>query len=92
MRQLLSLTLQCSAAGYAAGNHGDKKTPDIIGMNRFALATLYGTPASYQQQGECLQFNYGSAVVGYRVIVLVDQQQRVAGWASSGSMGANRAR
>lgn len=53
-------------------------------MNSFALAARYGTPASYQHQGECLQLNYGSAAVGCQVIVLVDQQQRVAGWASTG--------
>ena len=59
---------------------------DVIGMNSFALATRYGTPASYQHQGEYLQLNYGSAAVGCQVIVLVDQQQRVAGWASTGKL------
>lgn len=59
---------------------------DVIGMNSFALAARYGTPASYQHQGEYLQLNYGSAAVGCQVIVLVDQQQRVAGWASTGKL------
>lgn len=57
---------------------------DVIGMNSFALAARYGTPVSYQHQGEYLQLNYGSAAVCCQVIVLVDQQQRVAGWASAG--------
>ena len=41
-----------------------------VGMNSFALAARYGTPASYQHQGEYLQLNYGSAAAGYKVIVL----------------------
>lgn len=53
-------------------------------MNSFALAARYGTPASYQHQGEYLQLNYGSVAAGCKFIVLVDQQQRVAGWASAG--------
>ena len=57
---------------------------DVVGMNSFALAARYGTPASYQHQGEYLQLNYGSDAARCRVIVLVDQQQRVAGWASAG--------
>ncbi|MGK5032496.1 hypothetical protein [Janthinobacterium sp. MDT1-19] len=92
MRQLLSLTLLCAAAGCAAGNHGDKKTPDIIGMNSFALAARYGTPANYQHLGEYLQLNYGSGAAGCRIIVLVNQTQRMAGCASSGAMCANRVR
>lgn len=58
---------------------------DVIGMNSFALAARYGTPASYQPLGEYLQLNYGSTAAGGQVIVLVDQAQRVAGWASSGN-------
>lgn len=85
MRQLLSLTLLCTAAGCATGNQGGNKPPDFIGMDSFALAARYGTPASYQHLGEYLQLNYGSAVVGCQVIVLADQQQRVAGWATSGA-------
>lgn len=57
---------------------------DVVGMNSFALAARYGTPASYQHLGEYLQLNYGSAAVGCQVIVLVDQQQRIAGWALTG--------
>ncbi|WP_454775420.1 hypothetical protein [Janthinobacterium tructae] len=84
MRQLLPLTLLCATAGCATGNHSDHKAPAIIGMNSFALAARHGTPASYQHQGEYLQLNYGSDAARCRVIVLVDQQQRVAGWASAG--------
>ena len=50
----------------------------VIGMNSFALAARYGTPASYQHLGEYLQLNYGSPAVGCQVIVLIDQAQRVA--------------
>lgn len=57
---------------------------DNIGIDSFALAAGYGTPASYQHQGEYLQLNYGSVAAGCKFIVLVDQQQRVAGWASAG--------
>ncbi|WP_175539404.1 hypothetical protein [Janthinobacterium sp. OK676] len=32
-----------------------------------------------------LQLNYGSAVAGCQVIVLIDQSQRLADWASSGT-------
>ena len=56
-----------------------------LGQNSFALAARYGTPASYQHLGEYLQLNYGSTAAGCQVIVLVDQAQRVAGWASSGN-------
>ncbi|WP_332861422.1 hypothetical protein [Janthinobacterium svalbardensis] len=54
-------------------------------MNSFALAARYGTPASYQHLGEYLQLNYGSEAAGCQVIVLVDQQQRVASWSTSGA-------
>ena len=84
MRQLLSPTLLCTTAGCVTGNHGGNKPPDFIGMNSFVLAARYGTPSSYQHQGEYLQLNYGSATADCQVIVLVDQQQRVAGWASMG--------
>jgi hypothetical protein len=55
-------------------------------MDSFALAARYGTPFGYQHQGEYLQLNYGSTATGCRLIVLIDQEQRVAGWASSGAM------
>ena len=58
---------------------------EIVGMNSFALAARYGTPASYQHLGEYLRLNYGSEAAGCQVIVLVDQAQRVAAWASSGN-------
>lgn len=85
MRQLLSLTLLCATAGCATGNHSDHNTPAIIGMNSFALAARYCPPAAYQHLGEYLKLNYGNTAAGCQVIVLVDQAQRVAGWASSGS-------
>ncbi|MDZ5633915.1 hypothetical protein [Janthinobacterium sp. GMG1] len=77
---LLLLTLcSCKSSGIAQHRGGD-----LMGLDSFALASRYGTPASYQHQGEYLQLNYGSTAVGCQVIVLVDQQQRVAGWASAG--------
>ena len=78
---LLLLPLcSCSSIGMARHRHGD-----LIGLDSFALAARYGTPTTYQHQGEYLQLNYGSAAAGCQVIVLVDQEQRVAGWASSGN-------
>lgn len=77
---LLLLTLcSCKSGGIVEHPRGD-----LIGLDTFALAARYGTPSSYQHQGEYLQLNYGSAAAGCQVIVLVDQQQRVSGWASAG--------
>jgi len=75
----LPALLSCAASGTA-----ERSSSDLIGLDSFALAARYGTPSSYQHQGEYLQLNYGSAAAGCQVIVLVDQQQRVAGWASAG--------
>lgn len=63
---------------------GDRGLNNFIGQDTFALASRYGTPASYQHQGEYLQLNYGSAAAGCKVTFLVDQQQRAAGWTSAG--------
>ena len=57
---------------------------DLVGMDSFALAARYGTPASYQQQDDYLQLNYGGSAAGCRLIVLIDQDQRVVGWLSAG--------
>ena len=77
---LLLFTLcGCKSSGIAQHRDGD-----LAGLDTFDLASRYGTPASYQHQGEYLQLNYGSDAPRCRVIVLVDQQQRVAGWASAG--------
>ena len=70
--------------GCGAAFPGALPRPGIIDMNSFALAARYGTPSSYQHQGKYLQLNYGSAAADCQVIVLVDQEQRVAGWASVG--------
>ena len=78
---LLLALCSCTSSGIVEHREGD-----LIGLDSFALAARYGTPASYQHQGEYLQLNYGSAAVGCQVIVLVDQQQRVAGWASMGKL------
>ncbi len=76
---LLLALCSCTSNGIVEHRGGD-----LIGLDSFALAARYGTPASYQHQGEYLQLNYGSDAARCRVIVLVDQQQRVAGWASAG--------
>ncbi|PHV13725.1 hypothetical protein CSQ90_27155 [Janthinobacterium sp. BJB303] len=76
----LPALLSCAASGTV-----ERSSSYLIGIDSFALAARYGTPAGYQHQGEYLQLNYGSAVAGCQVIVLVDQQQRVAGWSSSGA-------
>lgn len=76
---LLLALCSCKSSGIAQHRSGD-----LMGLDSFALAARYGTPASYQHQGEYLQLNYGSDAARCRVIVLVDQQQRVAGWASAG--------
>lgn len=76
---LLLALCSCTSSGIVEHRGGD-----LIGLDSFALAARYGTPATYQLQGEYLQLNYGSDAARCRVIVLVDQQQRVAGWASAG--------
>ncbi|MBW3498892.1 hypothetical protein [Janthinobacterium sp. NKUCC08_JDC] len=63
---------------------GDRGRYILIGQDSFALAAHYGTPASYQHLGEYLQLNYGSEAAGCQLVVLVDQAQRVAGWAAAG--------
>ena len=72
------LTL-CSCSAPRSHEHGN-----MIGMDSFALAARYGTPAGYQLQGDYMQLRYGSYAVGCRLIVLIDQDQRVVGWASAG--------
>ena len=57
----------------------------LLGEDSFALAARIGTPISHHHQGDMLQLNYGSVAAGCQVIVLIDQAQRVAGWASSGN-------
>jgi len=84
---ILPVLCSCTASGIAE-HRGD----ELIGLDSFALASRYGTPTSYQHQGEYLQLNYGNAAAGCRVIVLVDQDQQVAGWASSGGTCKNPAR
>lgn len=56
-----------------------------IGESSFALAARYGTPAGYELQGDYMNLTYGSDAAACRLIVLVDQDQRVAGWASTGA-------
>lgn len=58
---------------------------NIIGLDSFTLASRYGMPAGYQLQGDYMHLTYGSDAAGCRLIVLVDQAQRVAGWASIGA-------
>lgn len=91
MKPALGILILPALLSCAAGRISEHYGGDLIGLGSFALAARYGTPATDQYQGDYLQLNYGSAAVG-QVVVLVDQQQRVAGWASSGSMCEKRVR
>jgi len=62
-----------------------RDTAGILGEDSFALAARYGTPDSYQHQGDYFQLNYGSEAAGCRLIVMLGQDRRVAGWASKGA-------
>ena len=64
--------------------------PGVIDMNSFALAARYGTPVDYQLQDEYMCLTCGTEAAGCRLIVLIDQEQRVAGWASVGKACAAR--
>ncbi|PMQ16927.1 hypothetical protein [Janthinobacterium sp. AD80] len=92
MKPALGILILPGLLSCAAGGINERHGGDLIGLDSFALAARYGTPATYQYQGDYLQLNYGSAAVGCQLVVLVDQQQRVAGWASSGSMCEKRVR
>ena len=82
---LLLALCSCTSSGIVEHRGGD-----LIGLDSFALAARYGTPSSYQHQGEYLQLTYGNAAAGCRLIVLVNQEQRVVGWASAGKVCAAR--
>lgn len=78
MRNFVVYITLCLTAGCGSGPNRPFNHNQVLGMNSFALA------ASYEHQGEYLQLNYCSAAAGCKVTFLVDQQQRVAGWASAG--------
>ena len=86
MRHVLGALLLLTLCGCKSSGIVQHRGGDLAGLDAFALAARYGTPASYQHQGEYLQLNYGSVAAGCKFIVLVDQQQRVAGWASTGKL------
>lgn len=65
--------LSCAASGTAERSSGY-----LIGIDSFALAARYGTPASYPHLGEYLQLNYGNATGGCQVIVPITPKQRAA--------------
>lgn len=81
MRSILMTTF--AAAISACAQIGSGETPTIIGMDSFSLAARYGTPASYQILEDYMQLTYGSDATGCRLIVLIDHDQRVAGWATA---------
>lgn len=85
MKHALATLILPALCSCTAGNIAEHRGDELIGLDSFALAARFGTPASYAHQGEYLQLNYGSAAAGCKVTFLVDQQQRVAGWASSGN-------
>lgn len=72
------LTSGCAASG-------DLALDNLVGQNSFTVAERYGTPSSYRHEDDLLQLNYESKAAGCRVIMLVDQAQRVVGWASTGA-------
>lgn len=76
----LPALLSCTANGTTERSSGD-----LIGIDSFALAARFGTPASYQHQGDQLQLNYGNELWGCRLVFLLDKHQRVIGVASSGA-------
>jgi len=81
MRHWTAIAILLLGCGASAPRH------DAIplGMDSFALAARYGSPSGYQHQGDYFQLNYGSEAAGCQVIALLDQAQRVAGWASRGA-------
>jgi hypothetical protein len=83
MRRLCLQAFVFITSGCAAS--GDRAPDDLIGQNTFAVAARYGTPGSYRHEEDLLQVNYGSEAAGCRIMMLVDQAQRVVGWASTGA-------
>jgi len=82
MRSIWLFTITLMIAGCTPV--GNRSSTNIIDMDGFALAARYGTPASYELRGEYMQLSYGSDAAGCRLIVLIDQDQHVTGWASVG--------
>lgn len=77
--------LLCLLPGCAIAPHEPPMVLPLLGEDSFVIAARYGTPTSYQYQGENLQLNYGNELWGCRVIFLLDKHQRVIGVASSGA-------
>lgn len=85
MHQPTIYAMTCLLAGCTTNAKIDNSMTSSIGQDSFAIAARYGTPISYQHQSDQLQLNYGSEAVGCRVIFLIDEHHRVAGWASTGT-------
>lgn len=83
MRCFGYLVLVVTASGCAVGMNHAQDT--LIGQDSFEIAARYGTPSSYRHHAELLQLNYGDEASGCRFVVLVDQTQRVVGWARGGA-------
>lgn len=79
-------TFLIMASGCAAS--GDRAPDNLNAQNSFAVAARYGMPGSYRHEDDLLQLNYGSEAAGCLIMMLVDQAQRVVGWASIGAMCA----
>ena len=80
---LYLLVFVIMTSGCAA--YGDRVPDNLIGQNSFAVAAQYGTPGGYRHENDLLQLNYGSEAAGCRIMMLVDQAQRVVGCASTGA-------
>jgi hypothetical protein len=80
---LYLLVFVIMTSGCAA--YGDRVPDNLIGQNSFAVAAQYGTPGGYRHENDLLQLNYGSETAGCKIMMLVDEAQRVVGWASTGA-------
>ncbi|MGK5060309.1 hypothetical protein ACQ4WY_25565 [Janthinobacterium sp. LB2P49] len=84
---LYLLVFVIMTSGCAA--YGDRVPDNLIGQNSFAVAAQYGTPGGYRQENDLLQLNYGSETAGCKIMMLVNQAQRIVGWARIGAKCAD---
>ena len=84
MKSMLVCAALQLAVGCAAAPAAPQVNNGLIGQDSFALAARLGVPAGYQLQGDYMQLDYGTDAAGCHLIVLIDQAQRVVGWASTG--------
>lgn len=83
MRPLCSLAFVIISSGCEVSEGWVRD--NLIGQDSFAVAARYGTPVSYRHEDDLLQLNYGSETSDCKIIMLVDEAQRVVGWVSTGA-------